>query len=77
MTSEQDAERDKPRHLGTRVTRHNYMHSEMKSRLKLENACYFATENLSSSPLLRTHVASKGDSRNAYRVLVGKPRSRG
>jgi hypothetical protein len=74
MTRKQDAECVKPKRLGTTVKRQNYMHTEIKSRLKLENACYFSTENLSSSTLLRTYVASKGDNRNIYRVLVGKPR---
>ena len=77
MTREQDAIRFKPRRLGTRVTRRNYKHSEIKSRLKLENACYFSADKLSSSPLLRMYVASKGDNRNVYRVLVGKTRRRG
>ena len=40
------------KYLGTRLTDQNSIQEEIKSRLKLGNACYYSVQNLLSSRLL-------------------------
>jgi len=40
------------KYLGTTLTNENYIQEEIKSRLKLRNACYYSLQNLLSSSLL-------------------------
>jgi hypothetical protein len=40
------------KHLGTTITNRNSIHEEIKSRLKLGNACFHSVQNLLSSRLL-------------------------
>jgi hypothetical protein len=47
------------KHLGRTVTNQNSIHEEIKSRLKLENACYHSVQNLLSSSLLSKSVKIK------------------
>ena len=40
------------KYLGTKLTNQNSIQEEIKSRLKLGNACYYSVQNLLSSSLL-------------------------
>jgi hypothetical protein len=40
------------KYLGTTLTNQNSVQAEIKSRLKLANACYYSVQNLLSSRLL-------------------------
>ena len=40
------------KYLGTTLTNQNSIQEEIKSRLKLRNACYYSVQNLLSSSLL-------------------------
>jgi len=40
------------KYLGTTLTNKNYIQKEIKSRLKVGNACYYSVQNLLSSSLL-------------------------
>jgi hypothetical protein len=40
------------KYLGTTLTNRNFIHEEIKSRLKSENACYHSVQNLLSCRLL-------------------------
>jgi len=40
------------KYLGTNLTNQNYVHKEIKSRLKLGNACYYSMQSLLSFSLL-------------------------
>ena len=40
------------KYLGTTLTNQNSIQEEIKSRLKLGNACYYSVQNLLSSSLL-------------------------
>ena len=40
------------KYLGTTLTNKNFIQEEIKSRLKLGNACYYSVQNLMSSSLL-------------------------
>jgi hypothetical protein len=44
------------KYLGTTLTIQNSIHEEIKSRLKLGNACYHSVQNLLSSSLLSKNV---------------------
>jgi hypothetical protein len=44
------------KYLGTTLMNQNYIHEEIKSRLKLGNACYHSVQNLLSSSLLSKNV---------------------
>ena len=45
--------------LGTTLTNHNSIQEEIKSRLKMENACYHSVQNLTSSGLLSKNLKIK------------------
>jgi len=45
--------------LGTTLTNKNSIQEEIKSRLKLGNACYFLVQNLLSSSLLSKNLKIK------------------
>jgi len=47
------------KYLGTRVTNQNSIQEEIKSRLKLGNACYYSVQNLLSSRLLSKNLKIK------------------
>jgi hypothetical protein len=47
------------KYLGTTLTDQNSIEEEIKSRLKLGNACYFSVQNLLSSSLLSKHLKLK------------------
>jgi hypothetical protein len=47
------------KYLGTTLTDQNFMQEEIKSRLKLENACYHSVQSLLSSHLLSKNVKVK------------------
>ena len=47
------------KYLGTRLTNQNYIREEIKSRLKLWNACYHSVQNLLSSRLLYKNLKIK------------------
>jgi len=47
------------KHFGTTVTNQNYIHEEIKRRLKLGNAWYNSVLSLSSSPLLSEILKTK------------------
>jgi hypothetical protein len=53
------------KYLGTTPTNQNYIHEEIKSRLKSGNACYHLVHNLLSSSLLSKNFKSK-----AYRTIT-------
>ena len=52
------------KYLGT-LTNHNSIQEEIKSRLKLGNACYYSVQNLLSSSLLSKTVRIK-----IYRTII-------
>jgi hypothetical protein len=45
------------KYLGTTLKDQNYIHEEIKSTLKLGNACYHSVQNLLSSSLLSKNLA--------------------
>jgi hypothetical protein len=47
------------KYLGTTLTDQNSIQEEIKSRLKLENACYHSVQNLLSSKLLPGNLKIK------------------
>jgi len=47
------------KYLGTTLTNHNSIQEEIKSRLKMENACYHSVQNLTSSGLLSKNLKIK------------------
>jgi hypothetical protein len=47
------------RYLGTTLTYQNSVQEEIKSRLKLGNACYYSVQNLLSSRLLSKNLKIK------------------
>jgi hypothetical protein len=47
------------KYLGTMLTNNNYIQEEIKSRLKLGNACYYSVQNLLSSSLLSKKLKIK------------------
>ena len=51
--------------LGTTLTNQNSIQEEIKSRLKLGNACYHSVQNLLSSSLLSKNVKIK-----IYRTVI-------
>ena len=53
------------KHLGTTLTTQNYIQEEIKSRLKLGNACYHSVQNLLSSSLLSKNLKIK-----IYRTII-------
>ena len=53
------------KHLGTTLKNQNYIQEEIKSRLKLGNACYYSVQNLLSSSLLSKHLKIK-----IYRTII-------
>ena len=44
------------KYFGTTLTNQNYIQEEIKSRLKLGNACYHSVQNLLSSSLLSKNL---------------------
>jgi hypothetical protein len=61
------------KYLGATLTNQNSIQEEIKSTLKLRNACSHSVQDLLSSSL---HVAHMGEGRGAYRILVGRPEGR-
>jgi len=53
------------KYLGTTLTNQNSVQEEIKSRLKLGNACYFSVQNLLSSRLLSKNLKIK-----IYRTII-------
>jgi hypothetical protein len=53
------------KYLGTTLTDQNYIQEEIKSRLKLGNACYHSVQNLLSSRLLSKNLKIK-----IYRIII-------
>jgi len=53
------------KYLGTTLTNKNSIQEEIKSRLKLGNACYYSVQNLSSSSLLSKNLKIK-----IYRTII-------
>ena len=53
------------RYLGTTLTDQNSIQEEIKSRLKLGNACYYSVQNLLSSSLLSKNLKIK-----KYRTII-------
>ena len=53
------------KYLGTTLTNQNSFHEEIKSRLKLGNACYHSVQNLLSSSLL-----CKNSKIKIYRTII-------
>jgi len=47
------------KYLGTTLTHYNSIQEEIKSRLKLGNACYYSVQNLLSSRLLSKKLKNK------------------
>ena len=47
------------KYLGTTLTNTNCIQEEIKSRLKLGNACYYSVQNLLSSSLLSKKLKSR------------------
>ncbi|PNF29998.1 hypothetical protein B7P43_G06210 [Cryptotermes secundus] len=58
------------RYLGA-MTDRNLIQEEIKRRLNLGNSCYHSVQNLLSSRL--QSCSTNWGTRNAYRILVGKP----
>src|SRR5215469_16049153 len=53
------------KYLGTMLTNQNYIQEEIKSRLKLGNACYYFVQNLLSSSFLSKNLKIK-----IYRTII-------
>ena len=53
------------KYLGTTLTNQNYIQEEIKSRLKLGNACYYSVQDLLSSRLLSKNLKMK-----IYRTII-------
>ena len=53
------------KYLGTTLTNQNSIQEEIKSRLKLGNACYYSVQNLLSSSLLSKKLKIK-----IYRTII-------
>ena len=53
------------KYLGTTLTNQNSIQEEIKSRLKLENACYYSVQSLLSSRLLSKNLKIK-----IYRTII-------
>ena len=53
------------KYLGTTLTNKNSIQKEIKSRLKLGNACYYSVQNLLSSSLLSEKLKIK-----IYRIII-------
>ena len=53
------------KYLGTTLTNQNSIQKEVKSRLKLGNACYHSVQNLLSSSLLYKNLKIK-----IYRTII-------
>src|SRR5215469_15410588 len=53
------------KYLGTTLTNQNSIQEEIKSRLKLGNACYYSVQNLLSSSLLSKNLKIK-----IYRIII-------
>ena len=53
------------KYLGTTLTNENSIQKEIKSRLKLGNACYHSLQNLLSSSLLSKNLKIK-----IYRTII-------
>ena len=53
------------KYLGTTLTYQNYIPEEIKSRLRLGNACYPSVQNLLSSRLLSKNLKIK-----VYRTII-------
>ena len=53
------------KYLGTALTNQNSIQEEIKSRLKLGNACYYSVQNLLSSRLLSKNLKIK-----IYRIII-------
>ena len=53
------------KYLGTTLTNKNSIQEEIKSRLKVGNACYYSVQNLLSSSLLTKKLKSK-----IYRTII-------
>jgi hypothetical protein len=53
------------KYLGTTLTNHNCIQVEVKSRLKLRNACYHSVQELLSSRLLSKNLKIK-----IYRTII-------
>ena len=53
------------KYLGTTLTDQNSIQEEIKSRLKLGNACYYSVQNLLSSRLLSKNLKIK-----IYRIII-------
>jgi len=53
------------KYLGTTLTNQNSIQEEIKSRLKLANACYYSVQNLLSSRLLSKNLKIK-----IYRTII-------
>ena len=51
--------------MGTTLTDQNSIQEEIKSRLKLGNACYYSVQNLLSSRLLSKNLKIK-----IYRIII-------
>jgi len=64
-SSIQRVEEFKYEYLGTTLTNKNSIHKEIKSRLKLGNACYYSVKNLLSSSLLSKKLKIK-----IYRTII-------
>src|SRR5215469_16357772 len=56
---------EESKYLGTTLTNQNSIQEEIKSRLKLGNACYYSVQNLLSSRLLSKNVKIK-----IYRTII-------
>jgi len=50
---------EKFKYLGTTLTNQNYVQEEIKSRLKLGNACYYSMQNLLSYSLISKNLKIK------------------
>ena len=53
------------KYLGTTLTNQNSIQKEIKSRMKLGNACYHSVQNLLSSSLLSKNINIK-----IYRTII-------